>query len=94
MNIGLVINARGKACLVHDEAFSAVPVWVAYDADVRKITIIFDNGTDYPIDWEANDSIHDHLMKINKILIIRMEGRKPVEGYDTSFLRHSKGKYL
>ena len=32
------------------------------------------------------------MMKISKILIIRMENRKPVEGFDTSFLRLKDGR--
>ncbi|MGB4100429.1 MAG: hypothetical protein WBK91_00770 [Alphaproteobacteria bacterium] len=94
MNIGLVINAKGKVCLVHDEPFEAVPVWVAYDVDSKRMKIIFDTGTDYPIDWEATDEIHYYLMKIGKILMIRMEDKKPIEGYDTSFVKYKNGKYF
>lgn len=93
MNIGLVINAKGKVCLVHDEPFDAVPVWVAYDVDTKHMKIIFDTGTDYPIEWESTDEIHYYLMKISKILLIRMEEKKPVEGYDTSFVKYRNGKY-
>ncbi len=93
MNIGLVINAKGKVCLVHDEPFDAVPVWVAYDVDIKRMKIIFDTGTDYPIDWESTEEIHYYLMKIGKILLIRMEDKKPVEGYDTSFVKYKNGKY-
>ena len=94
MNIGLVINAKGKVCLVHDEPFEAVPVWVAYDVDSKRMKIIFDTGTDYPIDWESTDEIHYYLMKIGKILLIRMEDKKPIEGYDTSFVKYKNGKYF
>jgi hypothetical protein len=93
LNIGLVINAKGKVCLVHDEPFEAVPVWVAYDVDSKRMKIIFDTGTDYPIDWESTDEIHYYLMKIGKILLIRMEDKKPIEGYDTSFVKYQNGKY-
>ena len=56
MNIGLVLNARGKMCMV--------------------------------------DEMNNYLLKINKILIIRMENKKPVEGYDTSFLRLKDKKVI
>lgn len=92
MNIGLVVNARGKLCLVHDEKFEATPLWVGYHIDRRQIEIIFDNGGTYPIAWEATDEMNSFMLKINKILIIRMENRKPVEGYDTSFLRLKAGR--
>ena len=94
MNIGLVVNARGKVCLVHDEPFEATPLWVGYHVDERHIEIIFDTGDTYPVDWQATDEMHGFLMNINKILIIRMENRRPVEGYDTSFLFLRDGKVI
>lgn len=94
MNIGLVVNARGKLCLVHDEPFEATPLWVGYHVDKRRLEIIYDTGGTYPIDWEATDEMNAYLMKTNKILIIRMENRKPVEGFDTTFLRLRDGKTI
>lgn len=94
MNIGLVVNARGKICIVHDEPFEATPLWVGYHIDKKQLEIIFDTGGTYPIDWEANDEMNNFLLKINKILIIRMEDKKPIEGYDTSFLKMDNGKVL
>jgi len=90
VNIGLVVNARGKLCLVHDEPFDATPLWVGYHVDKKQLEIIFDTGATFPIEWEATDEMDGYLLKISKILVIRMENRKPVEGYDTSFL-HLKG---
>lgn len=92
MNIGLVVNARGKLCLVHDEPFEATPLWVGYHTDKRQLEIIFDTGGTYPIDWEATDDMNVYLLNTKKILIIRMENRKPVEGYDTSFLHLKEGR--
>lgn len=94
MNIGLVVNARGKLCLVHDEPFEATPLWVGYHIDRRRLEIIFDTGSTYPIDWEATDEMDVYLNNASKILIIRMENRKPVEGFDTSFLRLKDGKTI
>jgi hypothetical protein len=94
VNIGLVVNARGKVCLVHDEAFDSAPLWVSYDVDSKKIKIIFDTGEEFQIDWTADDEINNYLMKISKILIIRMVDKKPVEGFDTSFLRYRNGKHI
>ncbi|MDD3371502.1 MAG: hypothetical protein PHE27_06735 [Alphaproteobacteria bacterium] len=94
MNIGLVVNARGKMCLVHDEPFEATPLWVGYHVDKKRLEIIYDTGDTYPISWEATAEMHNFLIKINKILIIRMENKKPVEGYDTSFLLLKNGKFI
>jgi hypothetical protein len=92
MNIGLVVNARGKVCLVYDQKFDNVPWYVAYHADTRQLEIFFDNGESYPIDWKATDEMNNFLLQIQKILMIRMENRKPVEGYDVSFLKDHNGK--
>lgn len=94
MNIGLVVNARGKLCLVHDEPFEATPLWVGYHTDKKRLEIIFDTGGTYPIDWEATEEMNAYLSRTKKILIIRMENRKPVEGFDTSFLRLKDGKTI
>lgn len=94
MNIGLVINARGKVCMVHDTKFKGSPLWVGYHVDKKRLEIIFDSGSTHLVDWEATDEMHDYLLKINKILIIRMWNRKPVEGYDTSFLMLKDGKTI
>ena len=92
MNIGLVVNARGKLCLVHDEPFEATPLWVGYHLDRRRMEIIFDTGGTYPINWEATDEMDIYLRRVKKILIIRMEDKKPVEGFDTSFVRMRDGR--
>src|ERR1022692_870026 len=84
MNIGLVVNARGKMCLVHDESFPAAPAWVAYHMDALRLEIMFDTGENYPIDWCATHEMDQYFLKVDKILIIRMEDKKPVEGYDTA----------
>ena len=84
MNIGLVVNARGKMCLVHDEPFRGVPAWVAYHLDMRRLEIMFDSGETYPIDWHATEEMDSYLRKLEKILIIRMEDKKPIEGYETA----------
>ncbi len=94
MNIGLVVNARGRLCLVHDEPFEATPLWVGYHVDRRQLEIIFDTGKTFPIDWEATDEMNVYLLKMKKILVIRMENKKPVEGFDTSFLRLKGGRAL
>jgi hypothetical protein len=94
VNIGLVVNARGKMCLVHDEPFEATPLWVGYHIDIKRLEVIFDTGTTFAIDWEATDEMHNYLLKINKILIIRMDNKKPVEGFDTSFLKLKEGKVI
>jgi hypothetical protein len=92
MNIGLVVNARGKMCIVHDEPFGSAPLWVGYHLDRNHIEIILDNGEVYPVEWTADLEMDRYLSRISKILIIRMENKTPVEGYDTSFLHLESGR--
>jgi|SRR5580698_3455640 hypothetical protein len=92
MNIGLVVNSRGRMCMVHDQPFEHTPLWVGYHIDRWQVEIIYESGGSFLIDWEATEEMHHYLLKINKILIIRMEDKKPVEGYDTSFLLLYQGR--
>lgn len=91
VNIGFLVNATGKLCLVHDEKFGATPLWVSYHTDRRQVEIIFDNGTTHLIDWEATEEMNNYLLKVDKILIIRLESSEPVEGFDTILLRMRGG---
>ena len=92
MNLGLVVNARGKICIVHDEPFGSTPLWVGYHLDRMHIEIILDNGEGYPVEWTADLEMDSYLSRISKILIIRMENKTPVEGYETSFLHLESGR--
>ncbi|MCL2504670.1 MAG: hypothetical protein FWE93_00210 [Alphaproteobacteria bacterium] len=94
MNIGIIVNSRCKVCLVHDGSFDATPLWVGYHVDTRKLEIIYDTSATYEIDWEATDEMNIYLMKINKILIMRVEDGNPIEGFETSFLRLKDGKVM
>jgi hypothetical protein len=91
---GLVVNAHGKVCLVHDVPFEERRLWVGYHVGKRQLEIIFDVESTYPIDWVATDEMHEYLLKINKILIIRMQDKRPVEGWDNAFLRLKDGKTI
>jgi hypothetical protein len=94
MNIGLIVNARGKMCIVHDELFPGVPLWVAYHTDKMQLEIIFESGATYPIDWRATPEMDQYIRKIDKILIIRMEEKKPIEGYDASLCHIYNGRVI
>lgn len=85
--IVLTINARGRACLIHEGLFPATPVWVKYLTTKRKIQIIYDNGTDDIINHIMDDKLHKKLLNITKLFLIRTLDGKPVEGYDTTLLK-------
>lgn len=90
MNIGLVINAKGKVCLVYDRPFRCVPdndpVHVRYDLTHRRMYVVFETHFAFAIDWVSTDEIDSYLRAISKILLIRMDNKKPVEGYDLDFI--------
>jgi hypothetical protein len=87
INISMVINARGRACMLHDKPFVGTPTWIKYLTNNRKVKILFDNGTEYVIDYVANDKLHKQLLNVTKLFLIRVENGIPQEGYDTTLIR-------
>lgn len=87
IKIDIIINARGRACLIHHRPFIGTPIWVKYLTNKRKVKIVFDNGTEHVIDYTMNDKQHRLLLNVTKLFLIRMDEGKPVEGYDTNLIR-------
>jgi RecA/RadA recombinase len=88
-NIGLIVNAQGRVCMVYDTEFCVMfdqDLHVRYDATTRKLTIVLNEMFAYEIDWEATEEMHEHLTKIDRIRLIRMWNKRPEKGYDCSFL--------
>lgn len=87
ISISLVVNARGRACLLHDRPFVGTPTWLKYMVNKRKVKIVFDNGTEYVIDYTMNDKLHGMLLNMAKVFVIRVEDGRPQEGYDTTLIK-------
>lgn len=87
IGISLVVNGRGRACLIYDRPFKATPVWVKYLTKAKKLKLIFDNGTEYVINYVMNDKQNKMLLNLEKLFIIRVEDNKPVEGFDTTIIK-------
>lgn len=85
--ISLTVNARGRACLIHDGLFEATPVWVKYLTSKRKIQLVYDNGTSRTFDYIMNDKMHKELLNISKLFLIRTDKGKPIEAFDTTLLK-------
>lgn len=83
MNISIRINVHGQIMLVHDKPFDHIPLWIRYKNGARRVEILFDNGTTHPIETQINDSVNSHLVKSNKVMVIRTENNLPVESWDT-----------
>ncbi|MGE3770374.1 MAG: hypothetical protein AB7G06_05415 [Bdellovibrionales bacterium] len=89
MNIALIVNARGKICLVHDEPFENIPLWVKYRNLNKKLEILFDNGTTRELPNTVNEMLNSYLVKADKIALVRTEDKNPVEAWDTILLNDS-----
>lgn len=85
--VSLVVNARGRACIIHDGEFEATPVWIKYLVSHRKIQFIYDNGTNRIVDFVMDDKMHKILLNIGKIFLIRTDQGKPIEAFDTNLLK-------
>jgi hypothetical protein len=85
--ISIVVNARGRCCMIHSEKFGATPVWIKYLTKQRKVKIVFDSGVECVIDYVMEDKLHKYLLNVTKLFLIRLENDKPVEGYDTNLIK-------
>jgi hypothetical protein len=86
MNIDLVINARGRICLLHDQPFESTPLWVRYWQERHEIDILFDNSTSKTLESKVSDLAHQYFLNSERVLVVRLEDGKPVEGYETLLL--------
>lgn len=87
ISMSFVVNARGRACLMHAKRFNANPVWVKYLTSQRKLQLIFDDGTNYTVNYVMNEKANKILLNLDKVLIFYVEDGKPIDGYDTKIIR-------
>lgn len=86
--IAIVVNARGRACMLHSKPFIGNPIWIKYLVNKRKVKIIFDNGTEHVIDYIMDDKKHKLLLNVVKLFLIRTDEKGvPIEGFDTSLIK-------
>lgn len=88
MNTGLMVNERGEACLVHDDPWPSEPSWAEFDTGSRRMVVVTEDGTNHDIGFEVDTQLADYLINGNSLLVVRMEGEKPVEGYDIKLIVH------
>ncbi|MBY0427731.1 MAG: hypothetical protein K2Q32_00755 [Alphaproteobacteria bacterium] len=85
--ISVIVNARGRVCMLHNKPFNATPTWVKYLTKQRKVKLLFDNGMEYVIDYVMNDKQNKLFLNIDKLFIIRVEDGNPIDGYDTKIIK-------
>ena len=91
INLELIINDRGKLCLLHDKklgaAFGTIPFFAGYHIDKKQLEIMFNTGFSMPINFVLSDEIQQSLLKEKRILMVRMNNNKAVEGFDVVLVR-------
>ncbi len=87
MEIKLVVNAKGKICLVHDQPFRGTPLWIKYHQPYKRLEIIFDNGFSYIILDSVSEQMNKHLVNAARVLMILIENMLPIEGFDVMLLQ-------
>jgi hypothetical protein len=85
IRVGVLLNARGKVCLIHDEKFKAgSPIWLRYHRASRAMELLFDNSTGGFIALPpVDDALHAAIVATAKVLIVRMRCLVPFESWDT-----------
>lgn len=86
MNINLIVNTHGKICLVHDEVFEHIPLWIKHKKQSQQVEILFDNGALLNVAGPIPDTLRRHLEQATKVNVIRTENKIPVEGWETFLL--------
>lgn len=86
MNINLLVNTHGKICLVHDEVFQHIPLWIKHKKQSRQVEILFDNGALLKLPQTVPDTLRRYLETATKVNVIRTENNLPVEGWETFLL--------
>lgn len=86
MNMGLMVNEHGEACLVHDAPFLAEPSWAEYDHDMRTLVVVLEDGSSHDVGFKVDDKVAEYMVKGEKILLVQMNGTEIVEGYDLNLI--------
>lgn len=91
MNIDLISGDRVAPCIAHDAPFSASPVWVRYETGPRRMSIIFEDGAAHDISTPVDEQIATRLKWARKIMLVRLQGGRPVEGYECRLRTFDEG---
>lgn len=82
MNIDLIAGERIAPCIAHDAPFEGNPLWVRYEAGTRRLSVVLDNGGQRQLLTPVNDHIAKLLKTARKIMLVRLHGGRPIEGYE------------
>lgn len=86
MKINMLVNAKGKICLVHNEPFEATPIWIKYKKPSKNVDLLFDDGSVLTVYHNVPEQLDSYLINSNRVMIVRVENQKPVEGWETILL--------
>ncbi|HAU29029.1 MAG TPA: hypothetical protein DCW68_02845 [Rhodospirillaceae bacterium] len=78
----LLVNESGEAVLVHAHTLASLPDSANYDRTTRRLVIRFEDGTTQDVGFAIDEAMDEHLQHGKSLLMVRIEGMKPAEGWD------------
>lgn len=82
MNIDLIAGNRVSPCIAHDAPLEGNPLWVRYETEQHRLSIVFEDGVAKEIEKPVNEQVDQHLKSARKIMLVRLNGGRPIEGYE------------
>lgn len=70
MPVDIVINDEGKVWIMHKQPLKKRLLWVEYDQDMKKITLVTKGGIVQDLGMQINDTIAKYLRKATSLYIM------------------------
>ena len=93
MQIDLIAGQHTSPCIAHDAPFEANPLWVKYEAADRQLSIILENGGTRRLTTPINEAIAQQLNGSRKIMLVRLHGGRPIEGFECQLRKFDEVGY-
>lgn len=92
MHIDLVSGERivpclPVPCLAYDEPFVSAPVWVRYETESRRLSVVCEDGQACPVDSSVDASVAQRLQRTRRIMLVHVREGRPVEGVECRLRR-------
>ncbi|MBL8531418.1 MAG: pentapeptide repeat-containing protein [Hyphomonadaceae bacterium] len=84
--INMLVNAKGKVCIVYDQRFPVQATYARYDRHARKVWLGFADGSTLEMVRRVPDNLHPFLIGADTCMSILIENRKPSEGSELPLL--------
>lgn len=87
--INMLVNAKGKVCIIYDQRFPVQATYARYDRQSRKVWLGFADGSTLEIIDRASDALHTFLIGADTCMAVLVENRKPTEGFELPLIMGS-----